>query len=145
MDQNKIEQRIDKMEQRTAGICTLTNIMYSMINMTTYTQGIIDAYLHTVGAEFKQEEKRNWNMVKQASESLKARLERSNEQILKAGSNTLKFIQEDSNQFMRFYCLLLDRCGGNLDDLAMEEIRLQRMPSQGIISQDIINLYKIKK
>lgn len=136
---------IDKADQdeRTKGVNVLLNIFYNQIYMADYMIGLVDRQLRTQGLELKHEEKRNWNMALEASKTLKARLERCAEPIIR-GNGTFKFIQEDANMFMRFYCYLLDRTGGNIDDLAMEEIRLKRMPSQGVISQTLIDKFKVR-
>lgn len=140
-----LDERFAERDELYKGINILTNIVYSQVMMCDYTITIVDDMMANVGLHLQKEEKRNFGMLRDAAHMLKARLDRTLEPVLRLKNDEFGAIQYDSNQFMRFYLYLLDRTGGNLDDMDMEEIRLRRMPSQGYIDQHIIDRYKLKK
>lgn len=130
----------DKVNEQQKGLDVLVNMIYGQMNMTAYMIGMVDKMLNRFGMEFNHEEKRLFNELHASVKRSLYLNQRMTEPIFKIGA--YNHILQDSNQQMRIMLLLLDRTGGDETDLDLYEMELQRMPSKGIIGQDIIDRFK---
>lgn len=130
----------EQVNQKMSGIDVIVNMIYGQLNMTAYMLGFVDRHLAKYNMEFNRKEKMTFNELVKASKRMLYLNQMMTEPIFKVG--VFDQLLKDSNQQMRIMLLLLDRTAGNETDVDIFEAELRRLPSKGIISEQIINLFK---
>lgn len=137
-------EQTEEFDKKNKDISVLVNIVFGLVNMSVFTVKLVDTYLHKYKMEYNQQDKMLFSEIQRAADRMRY-LNKRLSRPLYEDSGAMKCIQEDSNQMMRFFLLLLDRTGGDPMDLLMQEAHLHSLPSRGIIREEILNLFKMQK
>lgn len=142
------DEAIEKAKQADAlypEIKVFVNLFYEIQSISGYIVPNVENGLKKISPRFRFQDKQRFNRIIEHLDAIR----RLNEEMIEPfwqslPSGTYDLMRRDANDITRIILLVIDRVGYDSNKFAQLENWIAAMPSSGFVSDDIVNLFRLR-
>lgn len=143
--QNQSTEKLERLDELYPHVKIFMNVFYELVSIQGFLLPILENDIKLLKREFSQTDKFLFERIVQRMTEIRKINERMNESFFDGLiGESFDVMHENANTITRFVLLILDRVAIDKDKRQWLEKTLREMPSNGFITDEILNKFYLK-